>query len=405
MTSREEMLAAVNYDESKVPEFVIPSALVSADGNTIRNAAEWVNFQRPRLLELFRREVYGASLPRPDGCSLELLTCRNDAYQGLATRKEIRLHFTMADGRSHCADLLLYLPNAASKPVPAFLGLCFKSNHVTSTETEVRITGRNYSDNEYLDEDKRGQEAGRWQFPEVLKRGYAAATICYHDFFPDCAHGWQNSALSLFYDQPDDPAVQTKHTAIGVWAWGLSRALDCLESEPAIDARRVAVHGHSRLGKTSLWAGAQDARFRLVISNDSGCGGAALFKHYFGENIEVITNAFPHWFVPTFKQYGRREAELPFDQNFLIALQAPRPVCIASASEDLWADPKGEFLAGAYAGEVYRLFGADSYLPTQMPAPGGRLSGWVSYHLRDGKHNQTGEDWQHYLDLADRFLK
>ncbi|NLZ62664.1 MAG: acetylxylan esterase [Lentisphaerae bacterium] len=405
MRSREEMLQAVNYDESKVPQYVIPSPLQKADGSTVRDAAEWVNFQRPRILELFRREVYGASLPRPDSCSFQLLSCKSDAYMGLATRKEIRLRFEMADGKTHSAEMLLYLPNQATAPVPVFLGLCFKGNHVTSSEKDVRITGQNYPGNQDLGEDKRGLQAERWQFPEVLKRGYAAATLCYHDFFPDHVDGWQRSALSLFYAQPDSPEVRAKHTAIGVWAWGLSRALDCLEAEPGIDARRVAVHGHSRLGKTALWAGAQDPRFRLVISNDSGCCGAALSKRYFGENLEVIVNVFPHWFVTSFAQYARREAELPFDQNFLISLQAPRAVCIASASEDLWADPRGEFLSGAYAGEVYRLFGADSYSPTQMPAPGGRLSGLVSYHLRAGKHDQTGEDWQHYLELADRFLK
>lgn len=405
MRSREEMLAAVNYDESKVPEFIVPSPLRRTDGGMISDAAEWVNFQRPRVLAMYQREVYGQSLPRPDQCSFQLLSQKDDAYNGLATRKEIRLQFAMANGKTHCAKMLLYLPNQARGPVPAFLGLCFKGNHVTSSETDVLITGQNFPANPDLGHDKRGLQAERWQFPELLKRGYAAATVCYHDFFPDYADGWQGSALSLFYDNPGSPAVRAKHSAIGVWSWGLSRALDCLESEPAINARRVAVHGHSRLGKTALWAGAQDTRFRLLISNDSGCAGAAMFKRCFGENVEIIVSAFPHWFVTAFAQYANREADLPFDQNFLLALQAPRPVCCASASEDLWADPKGEFLSGAYSAEVYRLFGVDVYSPEQMPRVGERLSGYVSYHLRAGKHDQTLEDWQHYLALADCFLK
>ena len=180
--------------------------------------------------------------------------------------------------------------------------------------------------------------------------------------------------------------------------------LDCLENEPSVDASKAVVHGHSRLGKTALWAGATDPRFRLVISNDSGCGGAALFKRCFGENLEAILALAPYWFVSGLQRYINNEAALPFDQHWLISLIAPRPVCIASATEDLWADPKGEFLSGVYASEVYRLFGAEGLGTDAMPPPDQPVTGEISYHLRTGKHDQTRGDWLHYWDLAGKLF-
>jgi len=181
--------------------------------------------------------------------------------------------------------------------------------------------------------------------------------------------------------------------------------MDYLESDPLIDAGRVAVHGHSRLGKTSLWAGACDRRFRIVISNDSGCGGAALARRMFGETYLFIVNAMPHWFVKPFRKYIANEENMPFDQHFLIALSAPRPVAIASATEDLWADPKGEFLSAFHAGEVYALFGSNGVNTTEMPPPDKCLTADISYHNRIGKHDQTAFDWQHYVHIANKFLK
>ena len=181
--------------------------------------------------------------------------------------------------------------------------------------------------------------------------------------------------------------------------------LDCLEREPMIDSAKAMVHGNSRLGKTALWTGATDPRFRLVMSNDSGCGGAALFKRCIGENVEAILSSFPYWFVTPFANYIRNEAGMPFDQHWLISLIAPRPVCIASATEDLWADPKGEFLSGVHAAEVYRLFGAEGLGTDVMPPPDRPVTGEISYHLRTGKHDQTLEDWLHYWELADRLFR
>jgi hypothetical protein len=401
---REAILALTNYDESQVPPYTLPSPLQTADGKTIATANEWMNFQRPAILNLFKKEMYGQMPPRPDQMAFEILTERNDALDNTAIRQEIRIHCSMRNGRSHSFDMLLYRPKNAPEPAPAFLGLCFKGNHATTDETDVRMTGQRLGKPELLTEDTRGIQAERWSFRELVKRGYAGATICYHDIFPDHAGGWDQSIFALFEDLDGFNGAHPKYSSIGGWAWGLSRGLDCLEHIPGIDPTRIALHGHSRLGKTSLWAGACDQRFRIVISNDSGCGGATLARRFFGETYLFIVNAMPHWFVKSFRQYIANEDAMPFDQHFLIALSAPRPVVVASAAEDLWADPKGEFLSAQNAGAVYALFGSKGLEADAMPALDEYVTGDVSYHVRTGKHDQTWVDWQHYLKIADRYL-
>lgn len=393
-------------DEKQVPDYTLPNPLLRDDGTEVTSASEWCKFQRAKILDVFKKYEYGEILPRPDSLSFELLAQKDDALDNTAVRKEIRIHASMANGRSIAFDMLLYIPKNTSKTVPAFLGLNFKGNHATTDETDVRVTGLDEQDcvAPEVADSHRGIQSGRWCFKETIAHGFASATICYHDLFRDQVGYAQQSVFSLFFDTVDMFKIGEKYTPIGAWAWGLSRGLDCLEAEPAINPASVIVHGHSRLGKTSLWCGAIDTRFAAVISNCSGCCGGALHRRKFGENLSQhfqshLDYGVPVWFVNRLDKFLWKEEELPFDQHELMALIAPRPLAIGTATEDLDADPKGEFLAAKAASQVYRLFGSEGLPCEDMPAPDIDITGDVSFHYHTGIHDQTPQDWRHYYQL------
>ena len=387
------------FCEEDVPPYALPDPLTRFDGTPVTTPHEWFARRRPELLKWFEENYFGPIPPRADRMTCEVLEEDANALGGTAIRRQIRLDFAMADGRSHSAEMLVYLPKGAKLPVPAFVGLNFKGNHATSTEEAVRVNPRTA-------EVPRGdaQQVERWQHEYVVARGYASVTACYHDFFPDRRDGWGESVWALFEDCAGRTTRHPTHGAVSAWAWGLQRMLDALEAMPEVDATRAAVHGHSRLGKTALWAGASDPRFRMVISNESGSGGAALARRCWGETLLLTLGYNPHWYPERLWWWVPEDYALPVDMHELIALCAPRPVAVGSATEDTWADPHGEFLSAYHAGPVYKLLGHNEVLPPEWPEPQLCLSGDVSYHLRIGPHDQKRFDWEHYLDLADQRL-
>ena len=385
-----------NYDETKVSDYELPSALINSKGHQVSDAFEWINSQRRYIMGLFEQNMYGRALPRPDEMRFEILSVRSDALGGLAVRKEVRIHCQMKNGREHCFDVLLYMPKQTITPIPAFAGLNFLGNYTTTAEEDVRLPE---CPQDHKKTATRGSKASRWQFEELIKRGYASATVFCYDIFRDEPSGFPDSIYALF----EADTSNISGGAINAWAWGLSRVYDYLETEPGIDSLRVAVYGHSRLGKAALWAGAVDQRFGMVISNNSGCGGAALSRRIFGETIECFPlQNVGYWFLPEFYVYAGQENNLPFDQHMLISLMAPRPVYVASATEDLWADPKGEFLSALNASPVYKLFGNKGLEGESMPVADVSIGNGIGYHIRNGKHDVTEFDWQCYLNFADK---
>jgi hypothetical protein len=401
-----------NYDEDKIPAYVLPDPLVMQNGTPVTDAATWQERRRLELLQLLADNEYGRTpAGRPTEMHWKTRVIDHGALGGKATLKEITVWFSSGE-TSQPMQLLVFQPNHAPAPCPVFLGLNFYGNHTVHADPRIALPSSWVpNDGKYGIKDHRpvaamrGSSAEQWQVERVVARGYAVATVYCGDLCPDYPEGLAQGLAARFSAKPGaEERPGDAWGAVGVWAWGLSRALDVLAEDPELDARRVAVHGHSRLGKAALWAGAQDERFALVISNESGCGGAALSKRIFGETVGAINRQFPHWFARNFRRFNEREADLPFDQHELLALIAPRPLYVASAEGDRWADPRGEFLAARATGPVYALFGRAGLGVEAMPAIAQPVGEAVRYHIRPGPHDITEYDWMQYLDFADRWL-
>lgn len=400
--------AEPNYDESKVAPYTLPELLQCADGTPVKSSAVWREKRRPELLHLFETQIYGRAPGRPAGMTFHPGIVNRNALQGRATRKEILIRLQgRADGPQ--IQLMLYVPNTAGKPVPAMLGLNYFGNQSVHPDSGITMSRRWMRparemgiENNHATEASRGKHASRWPLELALQRGYAVATFYYGDIEPDHREGWRDGIRGDVARSSGRAIGSEDWGAIAAWAWGLSRALDYLETDPDIDAKHVAVFGHSRHGKTALWAGAQDERFALAISNDSGEGGASLARRTYGERTSDLVRAVPYWFCGNYARYADREAEMPVDAHMLLALTAPRPVYIASAVEDRWADPFGEFLAAKHASPVWRLFDRVGLGVTELPRLDQSVGQSVGYHVRTGNHDITAYDWRQFLDFADQ---
>jgi hypothetical protein len=397
-----------NTDESKVPPYILPDPLKMQDGKEVTTKAEWMAIQRPYIYHLYEENQFGRYPLNHPPLKYRVLETTANALEGRATRRQVRIYLHPAD-TSIYVDLLMYLPNNIKKPVPVFLGYNFGGNQIIQSDPAIMLTK-----NWVLGEEKgvvnhkatdssRGSGASQWQVEEILSHGYALATAFYGDLEPDNPEGWKTGIRTTLKDvlniQPHE------WSAIGAWAYGLSRIMDYLQKDNDINASKVVLFGHSRLGKTALWAGASDPRFALIISNESGEGGAALSKRWYGETVKIITDVFPHWFVAKYKTYGDNVNALPIDAHMLLSLMAPRPLYVASAEGDQWSDPKGEFLSAKEAGRVYSLFGERGIDSDNMPPVNHPVGDYVRYHIRDGKHDVTLYDWQQYLQFADDKLR
>ncbi len=405
-----------NYDESKVGNYELPDPLTFLNGKKVTTAEQWTRERRPEILRLFEDQVFGevpASAPLAKVVSVEEA---KGVLGGLGDRKQVGIQFVRNGLAGPVMQLLLYVPAKRSGPVPVFLGLNFLGNQavdkdpgiklgiVWSRDTLTRTSGpsrdRARIVSKIAAEASRGERVGRWQVEKILQAGFGLATIYYGDIEPDSVLGFPYSIRAMALNPGQAKPAADDWGAIAGWAYALSKAMDYLETDADVDAKRVAVMGHSRLGKTSLWAGAMDERFAIVISNDSGEGGAAIARRNFGERTEGLNRNFPHWYCANFKQYSNQEARLPVDSHMLIALAAPRPVYVASAVEDRHADPRGEFLGAVAAGPVYQLLGKQGLGTDAMPGVHQPIMHDVGYHVRAGVHDVTAYDWDQYIAFA-----
>ena len=402
--------AQVNYDEEKVPEYKLPEILVSRNGKVIKNPSDWENIRRPEILDLFEKNMYGRFPGEVITIGFETIETDRKALDDKAIRKNI--HIILSNGTDSIRlDMQVFLPSHSNYPAPLFLGLNFNGNHTIVADPTIPVTRswvRNNSEYNIVDnkatDASRGKAGSRWPVEKIIEKGYGLATIYYGDIDPDFDDDFKNGIHSLIDNSTEnDPEMRS---SISAWAYGLSLAMDYFETDDAINQDQVIVIGHSRLGKAALWGGASDRRFAMVISNDSGCGGAALSRRQFGETVKAINTQFPHWFCKNFHNYNDRVDDLPVDQHMLISLMAPRPVYVASAHDDQWADPKGEFLSLYESGAVYELFKLKGIREEKLPLLNEPVrSGNVGYHNRSGEHDITLFDWEQYLDFADHHFK
>jgi len=403
----------INYDEAKVPDYTLPDLLARKDGTFVQNAYEWSNFQRGYWKRMLEDELYGPIPPKPAAMSYRVLEVKPAALDGKALRKRVLLEFQGVGQASYSFELLIYIPAAARTPAPVLCGLNFCGNQGTTPERDLPLPTHYLSARkDYFSVKNRATEESRcihvrrW-LPELLvSRGYASVTACYQSICPDHAEGALDSVYRLFYTEEE---LRKHHEecdlgAISAWAWGLSRMMDYIECDPQLDETRVCVTGLSRLGKASLWAGCCDQRFAVVSSNCSGCGGSALSRRRFGETFGSMAASRTLWFNKEWWKYAWHSAEQPFDQHCVMALAAPRPLYIASASEDLWADPKGEYLALDATRCVYRLFGMEPIPKGDFPGIEQPVSAACAYHCRRGKHEMLEYDYLNYLAFLDRFF-
>ena len=377
---QEEVRPDFIYTEDAVPDYSLPPLLEAVDGTPIRSRDAWLA-NRKALLNLFREHVYGFRPGPPEAMEVTLLERDPEAMEGAVTLKRIRLT-CLQDGEAVAFNVVVFVPNDREGPVPLFLLLNNRAPEMADPS--------------------RRQKSPFWPAEAVLERGYGIAALQNEAVAPDDAAAFRKGILSLF-QKATDARSPSDAGAIAAWGWGASRVMDYFELDPDVDASRVALLGHSRGGKAALWAGAEDERFSFVISNNSGCGGAALHRRQYGETLAWINAAFPHWFCLNFHQFGgEKVSELPVDQHQLLALIAPRALYVASADEDLWTDPRGEFLSLAHASRVYALWGYETIDPRAMPALGEtRQTPRQAYHIRPGGHDLILADWNRYLDFAE----
>ena len=394
----------VNYDEALAGNYTLPDPLKMADGKPVKDARTWTEKRRPELIRLFEENEYGRAPGRPRDMSFDVFEKASPAFDGKATRRQVTIYFT-ADKAGPKMDLLEYLPADAKKPVPLLLNISFSANSSSVDDPGVKpgeIWGR---DKTRVPTPKGG--FGRINPLPFLSAGIGVATFYYGDVDPDFLGGVGLGIRAKYLKSGASEPAPDEWGAISAWAWGISRVIDYFETDSGVDAKRIAILGVSRLGKTVMWAGAHDTRVGMVIASCSGEGGAALSRRNYGETIAhlVAPTRYPYQFAANYAKYAEHVDQFPVDAHELVALIAPRPVLLQTGLTDGWSDPRGEFLAAVAAEPVYKLFGKQGLGTDKMPAAGEPILHDIGYLMHDGGHGTVPSDWPVFLKFMEMHFK
>jgi hypothetical protein len=394
----------VNYDEALVGTYELPDPLQLANGNKVLDAKTWYRKRRPEIVRLFEENQFGRSPGPPAHVSYDAFDTGTPAFDGQAIRKQTTIYFS-PDKTGPKMDLLVYLPAKAPRPAPLLLNISFSANSTTVDDPGVK-PGEVWNKDHKKVPVGQGRTFGKVDVPPLLKAGFGFATVYYGDIEPDFEGGLPYGVRALYLKPGQTQPAPDEWGAIAAWGWGLSRALDYLEKDPKIDAKRVALYGASRLGKTVLWTGARDTRFAAVIACCSGEGGAALSRRNYGETIAHLTASgrFPYQFCANYSTFAKRVDQFPVDANLLVSLIAPRPLLLQTGDTDYWSDPKGEFLAAEAAGPVYTLLGKQGLETNQWPPAGTLVQHTLAYYMHSGGHGTLPADWKVFREFLETQL-
>lgn len=395
----------VNYDEARVGAYTLPDPLLLSNGKPVRDAKTWNEKRRAEIVRLFEENQYGRSPGRPAAMSFDVFDKGTPALDGKALRRQVTIYFS-ADKAGPKMDLLVYVPANAAGPVPLLLNLGFSANSSTVNDPGVKV-GEVWGRDKKKVPAGQGMSFGRVNVARLLDAGFGFATVYYGDIDPDFLGGVPHGVRALYLKPGQAEPAPDEWGSIAAWAWGLSRAMDYLETDKGVDAKRVAIMGVSRLGKTVMWAGAHDPRIALVIASCSGEGGAALSRRNYGETIAHLTEAtrYPYQFAGNYAKFANQVDRLPVDAHMLVALIAPRPVLLQTGDKDGWSDPKGEFLAAVAAGPVYRLLGKQGLDTDRMPPAGSPILHTIGYSMHVGGHGTIPSDWDQFLAFMQMHLQ